>query len=924
MEKDDPPELVTPASVKSIISRIETAQMTRAQEDISTQLLDILGNVNCVMSRFQEELGYDLKEKEKSHQTEQKSTKRFILLEKIASFSKEAKTKEKHLYEILHWLGDWGDSLTYEIRKSGEEEADLDEWIEVMEKVLPLSLTANKGGIQSLISLCSTLIEEQKKRAQRSKFTFWQGWQEKNPQNSQPPSPEQMLQDNHATCMKVSELKSMLQELLDSTMFNKGEARAIRYMSTMVENLNKALILQHKENRSLETKYKNLQIEMTKELNSQRLYFQKSIQILKSNRDALLKQVEILGEKCHGLLLIKHALEFQLKKVQTDGDEAEDLVKVLVDSPGPSEKETLPKKEAVMEETQQEPKEQLFSPPSPSPLATAQDSGATPSAPQLLSTMTMHSRIADVFSSKDTDGLEPVSPPSVDHTFPKEYEKLVAESPGHEDKDQEDYFQEKEGPLFHFRKQLSLKDSRKVPSQSEAQPWEKVLHQKWRQQWLEDEKTWVQCQKWALLEKGHQEKLQQWEMLQQREMEDAVRQQQHSVLQPEKEQESPRRELEQPKEGMERTFFTPTSRWWDLAKPEPRQSRAHSAHQSRRPRLPRSPNTQPSTLGSRRPTSSIEFTCKQQAHHVPTKPKKSASFPAMGTTKQRMTGPSLRTSRVTVKEKVSHMDMEAQRKNPQLLSKKAELGLPHYQHGKALEIPATTVKLNRLRLRKLCHKYILCRYFQNLRQGVIKHIEILQETGAPYKAQNLYVFLDNIDDLQNRRLQTWMDKQKGLEKKLPECLSSRVTMFPKLQLEENIPPNIPVVTSPKPRKCKLPPALLQHIPHSGSTIKQPFPSKHQERVPQQMGCQQQKQMEAIWKMDVVSSSHPIEKKTPANIPWDQLGGHPNIPQLLALDTHSSYHKNVMYLNAWNVTHDLLSVSKTLTFLLLLFAPQLPG
>lgn len=47
-----------------------------------------------------------------------------------------------------------------------EEEEALEEWIEVMEKVLPLSLMATKGGIESLISLCSTLIEEQKKRTQ--------------------------------------------------------------------------------------------------------------------------------------------------------------------------------------------------------------------------------------------------------------------------------------------------------------------------------------------------------------------------------------------------------------------------------------------------------------------------------------------------------------------------------------------------------------------------------------------------------------------------------------------------------------------------------------------------------------------------------------------------------------------------------------
>lgn len=61
-----------------------------------------------------------------------------------------------------------GDSLSYEMkdRRSAEEEEALDEWIEVMEKVLPLSLMATKGGIESLISLCSTLIEEQKKRTQ--------------------------------------------------------------------------------------------------------------------------------------------------------------------------------------------------------------------------------------------------------------------------------------------------------------------------------------------------------------------------------------------------------------------------------------------------------------------------------------------------------------------------------------------------------------------------------------------------------------------------------------------------------------------------------------------------------------------------------------------------------------------------------------
>lgn len=40
---------------------------------------------------------------------EKRGKKRFVLLAKIAS-SKDAKTKEKHLYKILHWLADWGES----------------------------------------------------------------------------------------------------------------------------------------------------------------------------------------------------------------------------------------------------------------------------------------------------------------------------------------------------------------------------------------------------------------------------------------------------------------------------------------------------------------------------------------------------------------------------------------------------------------------------------------------------------------------------------------------------------------------------------------------------------------------------------------------------------------------------------------------
>ncbi|XP_011903751.1 PREDICTED: protein FAM186B [Cercocebus atys] len=893
MEKDDPPQLVTPTSVKAIILRIEAAQLTRAQEDISTQLLDILDNVNCVINRFQEELGYDLKENAKSHQTDPKGKKRFILLDKIASFSKDAKMKEKHLYDILRWLGDWGDTLTYEIgaRKSEEEEAALDEWIEVTEKMLPLSLTATKRGIESLTALCSTLIEGQKKMSQVSKRTFWQGWQGRSPQTSpshpQPLSPEQMLQDQHTMNTKASEVTSMLQELLDSTMFSKGEVRAIRYMATVVENLNKALILQHKENRSLETKYRYLQMQATEELSSQRLHFQQFVQVLESRKDALLKQVEILGGRYHDLLLTKQALEFQLKKAQAATGQAEEPAEVSVDSLGPSERETLPRKETVTEESQQEPmkKEQLFSPLPPGTMAMVWDSGATAAGHQPLSTMTVHSRVADVFSSKDTKSLEPVLLPSVDRRFPKKWERPVAESSGHKDEDQEDYFQEKGGLQikFHCSKQLSLESSRQVTSESQEKPWEKGFGWETRRQlWLEEEEMWQQRQKkWALLEQEHQEKLRQWKL------EDLAREQQQRWVQLEKEQESLGREPQQLGEDVERRIFTPASRWRDLEKAElslvPAPSRTQSAHQSRRPHLPMSPSTQQPALGKQRPMSSVEFTYRPRTRRVPTKPKKSASFPVTGTSIRRLTQPSLQISPATLKEKVYHMDMEAQRKNLKLLSEESELRLPYYLRSKALELTTTTMELGALRLQYLCHKYIFYRRLQSLRQEAINHVQIMKETEPSYKAQNLYIFLENIDHLQSLRLQAWTDKQKRLEEKRRECLSSMVTMFPKLQLEWNVHLNIPEVTSPKPKKCKLPAASPRHIHPSGPTCKQPFQSRHRECAPLQMARQQGKQMEAVWKTEVVSSSYAIEKKTPASLPWDQLRGHPDIPRLLTLD-----------------------------------------
>lgn len=501
----------------------------------------------------------------------------------------------------------------------------------------------------------------------------------------------------------------MLQELLDSTLFNQGEVRAIRYMSAMVENLNKALILQHNDKRSLEIKYRQLKMEMTKELSSQRLYFQHSLQVLENKRDALLRQVETLGAKYHDLLLIKHALELELKNAQPVGGQANTL--------GPPEKEALPKKESAMEETQQEPtkEEQLFSP--LSPLGDAEESGTRSLTCQPPSIMTTYSRIADVYSSRDAESLQLVLPSSVDHKFPKKWEIMLAESPGHKVKDQDlfqEVAQEKEGLQIksHVREQLPPESSRTVTLEGKGEHWEEELGwERRRQQWLEQEEVWLQRQqKWALMEQEHEEKLRQWAV------QEAAKEQQERLVQPEKEKGGPRRELEQPGKDEEKIFVA-TNRWKDLEKasPSPLPSRTQSAGQARRPHLPRTLNTRKPAPENQRVKSSIELTPKPWTQRVPTKTKKSASVPGTGASARKVTQSPLHISSVTLNKKEYHMDMEAQGKNLQLLSENAKQGLPNYLRSKALHLTTTTMELTKLRLQNLCHKYIVYRCFQSLR-----------------------------------------------------------------------------------------------------------------------------------------------------------------------------------------------------------------
>lgn len=499
-----------------------------------------------------------------------------------------------------------------------------------------------------------------------------------------------MLQDEDTTCTKVSEVRSMLQELLDSTMFKKGEVKAIRYMSTVVENLNKALMLQHKENKSLETKYKHVQVEMSKELSSQRLYFQKSVQVLESKKDALQKQFETLEEKYHDLLLVKQALEYQLRKAQA--------------ARGPPQ----PAEVTALEELQQKLYKEgpLFSALSPTLRTKAWESDTTPSAQEPLSTTAADSTAKGAF----TEHPKAMLLHSEGARFPTQWEEQITEAPDHEGKDQEeDHFQEKEGVQSKSdpEKCLSPESSRRALWESHMEDWEGLSWEKRRRQWLQEEEMWLQRQKkWALLEQEHQEKVRQWEA------ETAARQQWQRLAQLEEEKAR--------KGGSEKLIFTTTTRWRNLVKLEqawvPHQGRAQSAQPSRRSHLPVSEHTQQPGQGNQKILSSAALVQTMRARQVSAKLKKSASSPITGLSIQRVTPPSLQKDPESLKDKVYHIDMVAQMKNLQTLGGlELELALPHHQRSKALELTAVTMKLSTLRLHYLCKKYIHYRHFQRLR-----------------------------------------------------------------------------------------------------------------------------------------------------------------------------------------------------------------
>nr|XP_035112688.2 protein FAM186A isoform X1 [Callithrix jacchus] len=300
------PKLEIPFSVKDIISRIERAQLHRAREDIDMQLSEIMNNVHRIMTRYT--LLFNSPSERNVSLTEHKRKQRTSFLEKMATYAKTVEIREKTLVNILVWLEEWNAILSEMTLMDADEHHH---WIAQME-MLPETLKAIDNNVKILSRFSIFFLDEKRKQKKKilSRGTLWKSWKErvmKRPATAHALRPDQMISNQFATNTKVSEIQGMLQELIATTMFSTLENNAIKYISSTIVNLSKALSTLSDElkcfNFQSSTIYEHETSEAGKELSL------KIIQDLSNENEMLQQKLHDAEEKCEQLLRSKIVTE---------------------------------------------------------------------------------------------------------------------------------------------------------------------------------------------------------------------------------------------------------------------------------------------------------------------------------------------------------------------------------------------------------------------------------------------------------------------------------------------------------------------------------------------------------------------------------------------------------------------------------------
>ncbi|XP_073175008.1 uncharacterized protein [Lepidochelys kempii] len=308
-----------PPSVKNILDKIDAAQLSRARKEVFKQLFVILDNVNRVCNCFKG-MDPEIEEQFFLSGTWAERKRRALLLDKVAILLKASTAQGKDLKFVLESLKEWGEMLSEGKEQVGDTHTV--QWVSDMETKLLTSLDYTEGCIMQLFNLCTSLVEHRRKRRGKSivpKTGMWRAWREKvaqKPQEAQPLSPEQMLEDESVIFSRTSELLTMLQEFVGSTLFNKAEAVVVKYIVTMVANLTKAFTLLTKQCRGLQAKYDTLASQESRKQEVQYGNFQKEVQMLHEKKASLEARVQSIEDKYKMLLVANEAMQKELHKVK--------------------------------------------------------------------------------------------------------------------------------------------------------------------------------------------------------------------------------------------------------------------------------------------------------------------------------------------------------------------------------------------------------------------------------------------------------------------------------------------------------------------------------------------------------------------------------------------------------------------------------
>ncbi|XP_047405720.1 protein FAM186A [Sciurus carolinensis] len=295
--------LEIPFSVQTVISRIEKAQLLRAREDINMQLTEIMNNVHRIITRYSHTDPTSPTERRKSL-TENTRKRRNNFLEKVTAHSKAVEVRENILNYILAWLEEWHGILSSMTAMDIEEHHH---WIAQMQ-MLPETLKAIENNVKILCRISTTLLEEKRKQKKRtqSRSTLWKPWKErvaKRPATAHALRPDQMISDQYSTNRKVSEIQDMLQELAGTTMFNKLENNAIKYISSTISNLSKALGMLSDDLKATDFPIGNLYVDEIREADKE--LSNKIIHGLSEQNEMLQQRLKDVEEKFEQLIQSK-------------------------------------------------------------------------------------------------------------------------------------------------------------------------------------------------------------------------------------------------------------------------------------------------------------------------------------------------------------------------------------------------------------------------------------------------------------------------------------------------------------------------------------------------------------------------------------------------------------------------------------------